>query len=187
MTRMLMCAAIGLIGLAGCQSVERHPSTETAVDPDRKSLTAVDIGIAQPAITSGDELVLGPLLRDEARNVLVDKLYTVIKNAVVDVSGATSNGGPETARVVDADLVLLISVTQWDRSELISRSMVWASGRFVAYAKKDGRRYFEHAFNDLQVFAPGQTSVVNSEETERQIARTLVRQALASFPVKLAR
>jgi hypothetical protein len=176
--------------ISSCISGRRpEPVRDTWTDPD-STIPIIDVAIAKPRVASKEEVIVAPVMREAARRVMLDdKSYSVVANDVVDASmaraGMDANGDASAAsQVVDADAVILISITRWDDSELIPRGRIYATGTIKAAGRPNGRRIFEHTFQNEILLSPGQLTPLNREEAEKQMAVDLITQTLASFRKK---
>jgi hypothetical protein len=156
------------------------------VDPDA-SVPVIDIAIAKPRVNARNEVLLAPAMREAARRILLDeKGYSILADQVVDGAmataglDATADAGVASA-VVDADCVLLIHVTSWNTDELVPRGHIFASGTIRAAGRPNGRRIYEHTFQDEKLLAPGAVTPLSRDEAERQVAADLVTRSLATF------
>jgi hypothetical protein len=167
----------------------RRPARDTWVDPDA-SVPMIDVAIGKPMVAAKQEPLVSPAMREAARRYMIDeKGYSVLSNEVTDAAlaaaGMNAAADASTAsHVVDADAVILINITRWDTSELIPRGRIYATGTIRAAGKPNGRRVFEHTFQDQILLAPSQLTPLNRDEAEKQMAADMVTQALASFRKK---
>jgi hypothetical protein len=173
--------------LSSCTNGRRHePVTNTWMDPDA-SVPVIDIAIAKPRIASQREALLSPAMREAARRILLDeKGYSVVADNLVDsamtTAGLDATGDPSTAAsVVDADSVVFINITKWNTDELIPRGRIYATGSIRAAGRPNGRRVFEHTFQDEILLSPGPVTTQGHDETEKQMAADLINRSLASF------
>jgi hypothetical protein len=174
--------------LASCESPRRSPPAEnTWLDP---APVGIDVAIAKPRVVTNHEPLVSPAMREAARRTLLDdKAYSIVANDVTDAAmgragmDATSDAGA-ASQVVDADCVVLISVTRWDTSELIPRGRIYASGTIRAAGKPNGRRIFDQTFQNRVLLSPGPVTTLNRDEIEKQMASDLVTTSLASFKRK---
>jgi hypothetical protein len=180
--------------LAGCSSPQADNLRDTYLDADYKSVPMIDLAVPKPAVASPVEPVMSAVFRDAARTYLLDvKAYSVLSDERVDaVAGAAgitaASDGPSAARAFpEADGVVLIDVTEWDRSWLVPRGSIYASGRVAVYAKRDGRRVYETTFTRERLASPGRLSEMNASEAERQMAVELIRLSLAGLPKKITK
>lgn len=189
-TLALFLIALPTLLLTSCVNDSgRHPARDTWVDPDA-SVPMIDVAIGKPMIAAKQEPMVSPAMREAARKYMIDeKGYSVLSNEVTDAAlaaaGMDAAADASTAsHVVDADAVILIHITRWDTSELIPRGRIYATGTIRAAGKPNGRRVFEHTFQDQILLAPSQLTPLNRDEAEKQMAADLVTQALASFRKK---
>jgi hypothetical protein len=173
-----------------CQSGQRRePVRDTWMDPDA-SVPIIDVAIAKPRVMSNREALIAPVMREAARRMMLDeKAYSIVANEVVDA--AMANAGLDASAdasmassIVDADCVMLIHITRWDTDYLIPNGRIYASGTIRAAARPNGRRVFEHTFQDEILLSPGAVSQLGRDEAEKQMAGDLINRALASFRKK---
>jgi hypothetical protein len=183
---VFLIALPGVLMLS-CQNTRRHePVRDTWMDPDA-SVPIIDVGIAKPVISNQRAGLLAPLMREAARRLLLDeKGYSVVSDDLVDGAmgraGIDATGDASVASsVVDADCVLLIHITKWETGDLLPRGRIYASGSIRAAARPNGRRVFEHTFQDEVLLSPGAVTQLGRDEAEKQMAGDLINRALASF------
>jgi hypothetical protein len=192
--RIRTALAVFLIAFSGMTSsctTGRHPEPvrDTWTDPE-STIPIIDVAIAKPRVVGKHEPMVAPAMREAARRVMLDqKAYSIVANEVVDAAmeraGMDANGDASAAsQVVDADAVILISITRWDDSELIPRGRIYASGSIKAAGRPNGRRIFEHTFQNEILLSPGELTPLNRDEAEKQMAADFVTQTLAAFRKK---
>jgi len=175
--------------LAACAAPGRVPSEETFLDKDLSSLELVDVALAAPEFAGPSGGLLAPAMRVAGRRYLIDvKDFAVMADAATDtaLAGGTIDG-PAAAKAAGADALIAIRVTNWDTSELLPRGFAFASGTVTAWASRDGRRVFEHAFENVRMTTPGQVTGATYADTEIALVGDLARRVLASFPRKKPR
>ncbi len=183
-------ACLGLvILLAACASPGRTVSEETFLDKDLSSLELVDIAIAAPTIDGPSGGLLTAPFRTACRRLLIDgKDYAVMSDAATDkllANGVTD--GPMAAKAAGADALIVIHVSGWDTSELLPRGFAFASGTVTAWASRDGRRIFEHTFENVRLTTSGPVTGAMISDTEVALSANLASRILASFPRKKPR
>jgi hypothetical protein len=193
--RIRTALAVFLIAFSGMLTSScttgRHPEPvrDTWTDPE-STIPIIDVAIAKPRVVGKHEPMVAPAMREAARRVMLDqKAYSIVANEVVDAAmeraGMDANGDASAAsQVVDADAVILISITRWDDSELIPRGRIYASGSIKAAGRPNGRRIFEHTFQNEILLSPGELTPLNRDEAEKQMAADFVTQTLAAFRKK---
>jgi hypothetical protein len=185
--RAFFLAGLLMLATTACQTGRnRTPVRDTWMDPDA-SVPIIDVAIARPHVASKNAALIAPVMREAARRTLLDdKGYSILSDPVVDAAlgpaGIDGTGDASVAsNIVDADCVVLISVSRWDTGELIPRGRIYASGSIRAAARPNGRRVFEHTFQDEVLLSPASVTQLGREEAEKQMAADLVTRALASF------
>lgn len=175
--------------LAACAAPGRVVSEETFLDKDLSSLELVDVALTAPEIAGPSGGLLAPAMRVASRRYLIDvKDFAVTADAATDAAlGGGTVDGPAAAKAVGADALVVVRVTSWDTSELLPRGFVFASGTVTAWASRDGRRVFEHAFENVRLTTPGQVTGATYADTEVALVGDLARRVLASFPRKKPR
>lgn len=184
----IACLAFVLV-VASCAMQGRTPTEETFLDKDLSSLELVDVAVAIPTIDGPSGGLLAAPFRNACRKLLINgKDYAVMSDAATDrlLTGGVTDG-PVAAKAVGADALLVIHVTNWDTSELLSRGFIFASGSVTAWAARDGRRIYEHAFENVRMSTPGPVTGAMISETEVALSADLAGRVLASFPRKQPR
>jgi hypothetical protein len=182
--------ALPVLLLLGCQSgSRREPVRDTWVDPEA-SVPIIDVAIANPRVASEREAVIAPAMREAARRIMLDeKGYSVMTYEVVDAAMAKAGldataDASMASSVVDADCLILVHVTKWNNDYLVPNGRVYASGTIRAAGPPNGRRIYEHTFQDEVLLSPGPVSQLGREEAEKLLAADLINRALASFRKK---
>lgn len=185
-------AALALFG-AGCAAPQADNLRETYVDADYQNLQVIDVAVVKPVVASKSEPLLAGFMRTAAKQYLLDsKAYSALADEGVDAAAASAGvtaatDGPTAARAFDADAVLLVHVTEWDRDWLVPRGAIFATGKVGLYARRDGRRIFETTFTRERLAAPGKLNEINVGEAEKQMAYDLMRTSLGGLPKKLTK
>ena len=181
----LLALPVLLLGV-GCQSKERKPLDWTIRDPLFAEIQLVDVAVLPPRGVPAEDRVLGTVIRAACREILIqEKLYAVPKDEFVDRKLAERRVPLEQMPgILGSDAVLVVDLKEWDTSDLISKGRIHASGEFTLHGA--GRVLWQHRFKDRPLIAPGDVTPSNRAEMEKSMARTLVRQSLATLPRKRA-
>lgn len=182
--------ALLLAAASGCEMARHDRSSDTYLDPEASSFQIIDVAVAEPVVDALDAPTLVPAMRQAARTYVLDqKHYSIMSDAKVDAalegkSLTASSDSSAAARAVDSDCTVLIHITSWDTSSLVARGRIYATGSIRVAAHADGRRLYEHSFQNELLLAPGDLSTTNRQDLQKQMAADLMQRSLAGFPKK---